>query len=203
MQEDASDTLETSDTSDTPVPSEDPFELLQKATTLYKQGNREEALDFLVRAEHSALTARRPEALVAIYSMAGSVFSGLEDFERSLRYFEKSLQVIELFEEGEETEETEEEESAFTEWSASNEHNNGKLLFRRDQPEEAEKRFTRSIKLYKKLLVADPENVQHLSSLAKVKDSMGNLLSGRGQTDEACVIYTEAADIRRSLRKRK
>ncbi len=219
MQADTSDTSETSDISDTPDSPEDPFELLQQAITLYNQGNLEEALDFLVRAEHSAFTSRKPEALVVIYSMAGDVFSSLEDFERSLRYFEKSLQVIKLFEtddnsvadDGGAEDRVAEDRVAedggagpvLTEWSASNENKVGKLLFRLGQTGDAERRFNRALGLYEKLLAADPENAQHLSSLAKVKDNMGNLLSSRGQIDEACVIHTEAADIRRSLRKRK
>ncbi|AKB26695.1 hypothetical protein MSMTP_3226 [Methanosarcina sp. MTP4] len=208
MQEDTSDTSDTSDISDTPDSSEDPFELLQQATALYKQGNLEETLDFLVRAEHSAFISRKPEALVVIYSMAGDVFSSLEDFERSLRYFEKSLQVIKLFEtddvgDADDTGVVEDSgaDLVLTEWSASNENKIGKLLFRLGQTEDAEKRFNRALGLYEKLLTADPVNVQHLSSLAKVKDNMGNLLSSRGQIDEACVVHTEAADIRRSLRK--
>lgn len=190
------------DTSDISDSSEDPLELLQQAINLHNQGNLEEALDFLVRAERSAFTSRKPEALVVIYSVVGDVFSSLEDFERSLRYFEKSLQVIKLFE-ADDADVTEDGGSdlVLTEWSASNENKIGKLLFRLGQTEDAEKRFIRSIKLYKKLLAADPENVQHLSSLAKVKDNMGTLLSSRGQIDEACVVHTEAADIRRSLRK--
>jgi len=203
---DNSDALNNSYPSENPSegPSEDPFELLQQATTLYSQGNFEEALDFLVRAEHSALEVRKPETLVVIYSMAGDVFSSLEDFERSLRYFEKSLQVIKLFE-ADDADAAEDggADSALTEWSASNENKIGKLLFRLGQTGEAEIRFNRALELYEKLLKVDPENVQHLSSLAKVKDNMGNLLSSRGQTDEACIIYTAAADIRRSLRKRK
>jgi tetratricopeptide (TPR) repeat protein len=203
------------DTSDAPDSLEDPLELLQQATTLYSQGNFEEALDFLVRAEHSAFEARKPETLVVIYSMAGDVFSSLEDFERSLRYFEKSLQVIKLFEAddadvaedgGADVADVADDGvagSVFTEWSASNENKIGKLLFRLGQTGEAENRLNRALGLYEKLLVDDPENVQHLSSLAKVKDNMGNLFSSRGQIDEACIIYTAAADIRRSLRKRK
>ncbi|WP_440954035.1 hypothetical protein ACSAZK_10140 [Methanosarcina sp. Mfa9] len=175
---------------------------MQQAINLHNQGNPEEALDFLVRAEHSAFTSRKPEALVVIYSVVGDVFSSLEDFERSLRYFEKSLQVIKLFE-ADDADVTEDggADLVLTEWSASNENKIGKLLFRLGQTENAEKRLNRAIKLYKKLLAADPENVQHLSSLAKVKDNMGTLLSSRGQIDEACVVHTEAADIRRSLRK--
>ena len=197
------------DTSDISDSSEDPFKLLQQATNLHNQGNLEEALDLLVRAEHSAFASRKPESLVVIYSMVGDVFSSLEDFERSLRYFEKSLQVIKLFETddfGDADDANVAEDSGadpvLTEWSASNENKIGKLLFRLGQTGEAEIRFNQALGLYEKLLTADPVNVQHLSSLAKVKDNMGNLLSSRGQIDEACVVHTEAADIRRSLRKR-
>ena len=183
--------------------SEDPFELLRQATNLRNQGNLEQALDLLVRAEHSAFASRKPESLVVIYSVVGDVFSSLEDFERSLRYFEKSLQVIKLFEaEDADVAEDGGADLVFTEWSALNENKIGKLLFRLGQTGEAEIRFNRAFVLYEKLLSVDPENVQHLSSLAKVKDNVGNLLSSRGQIDEACVVHTEAADIRRSLRKR-
>ncbi|HII03099.1 TPA: tetratricopeptide repeat protein [Methanosarcinaceae archaeon] len=192
------DTLDISDS------SEDPFELLQQAINLHNQGNLEQALDLLVRAEHSAFASRKPESLVVIYSVVGDVFSSLEDFERSLRYFEKSLQVIKLFEADDaDVAEDGGEDLVLTEWSASNENKIGKLLFRLGQTGEAEKRFNRALGLYEKLLEADSENVQHLSSLAKVKDNVGTLLSSRGQIDEACVVHTEAADIRRSLRKRK
>ncbi|AKB20247.1 MULTISPECIES: tetratricopeptide repeat protein [unclassified Methanosarcina] len=188
------------DTSKSPDLSEDPLELLQQAFDLYTHRDFEKALDFLVWAEHFALTARKPEILIPIYSMAGSVFSDLEDFERSLRYFEKSLQVIKLFEANDDAEGGN-ADPVLTEWSASNEDKIGKLFFRFGQTGEAETRFNQALGLYEKLLVADPENTQYLSSLAKVKDSMGNLLSSRGQKDEACVVYTEAADIRRGLRK--
>lgn len=194
------------DTSNISDSSEDPFELLQQATNLHNQGNFEEALDFLVRAEHSAFASRKPESLVVIYSVVGDVFSSLEDFERSLRYFEKSLQVIKLFEADDadvvDVAEDGGADLVLTEWSASNENKIGKLLFRLGQTGEAEKRLNRALGLCEKLLVADPKNAQYLSSLAKVKDNMGHLLSSRGQIDEACMVHTEAADIRRSLRKR-
>lgn len=187
------------DTSKSPDSSEDPLELLQQAFALYTHRDFEKALDVLVWAEHFALTARKPEILIPIYSMAGSVFSDLEDFERSMRYFEKSLQVIKLFEADDDAEGN--ADPVLTEWSASNEDKIGKLFFRLGQTGEAEIRFNQALGLYEKLLVADPENTQYLSSLARVKDNMGNLLSSRGQTDEACVVYTAAADIRRNLRK--
>lgn len=219
----------------TAEPVEDPFKLVEQAAVQYRQENFETALDFLVRAETLAREIKRPEALVVIFSMAGNVFSGMGEFERALRYFEKSLEVIKMFEAEEEREaedeseaeekreveakvevecdeeteagvEFEEEsegevESIFIEWSASNEGKIGNLLFRLGRLDEAEKRLKMALGLYEQLLESEPGDVQFLSTSAKIRDSLGKVLSEKGQKDEACVYYTEAANIRRDLSK--
>ena len=215
-----------SETPENPIPSEDPFKLVEQAALQYKQENFETALDLLVRAETLARETKRPEALVVIFSMAGNTFSGMGDLERALLYFEKSLEVIKAFEAEfeceeeheaefeceEESEETgagleceEEEEtgpeSIFIEWSASNEGKIGNLLFRMGRPDEAEKRLKMALGLYEKLLESEPGDEQLLSTSAKIRGSLGKVLTEKGRQDEACVFYTEAADIRRDLRK--
>ncbi|MDD4749320.1 MAG: tetratricopeptide repeat protein, partial [Methanosarcinaceae archaeon] len=91
--------------------SENPFALVEQAATQYKQKNFETALDLLVRAEILARKTKRPEALVVIFSMAGNVFTGMEEFEKALRYFEKSLEIINMFETVEEKEAEKEAEA--------------------------------------------------------------------------------------------
>ncbi|MDD4121138.1 MAG: hypothetical protein PHG90_06120, partial [Clostridia bacterium] len=62
-------------------------------------------------------------------------------------------------------------------------------------------RLKLSLELYEKLLEAEPGDVQFLSTSAKIRDSLGKVLTEKGREAEACVFYTEAADIRRGLRK--
>lgn len=114
---------------------------------------------------------------------------------------EVGVECEEKHEAGVECEEESELESIFIEWSASNEGKIGNLLFRMGRSEEAEKRLKLSLELYETLLEAEPEDVQLLSTSAKIRDILGNLLSEKGREDEACVYYTDAADIRRDLRK--
>ncbi|MDD4431469.1 MAG: hypothetical protein PHF61_08735, partial [Bacteroidales bacterium] len=67
--------------------------------------------------------------------------------------------------------------------------------------DETEKRLKMALELYEKLLEAELGDVQFLSTSAKIRDSLGKVLTEKGWEDEACVYYTEAADIRKGLRK--